>query len=67
MPVKIRSAREGFRRCGIAHSQKPVIHPDDRFTKNDIEIMQAEPVLHVEIIPAETPEPKKKVGRVSEA
>jgi hypothetical protein len=48
--IRITSKRDGFRRCGIAHSKAPVDHPDNRFTEEEIGILQAEPMLTVEIV-----------------
>lgn len=57
MPVKIKSKREGFRRCGIPHSETPVVHPDDRFTPEEVKRLQEEPMLIVEIVePEKEPE-----------
>ena len=54
--IRIRSKRDGFRRCGIAHSETPVDYPDDKFTKKELAILKAEPMLFVE----ELPDPPKK-------
>ncbi len=59
MPIRITSKKQGFRRCNIAHSDKPVIYPDDRFTKKELEILKAEPMLIVEKISLEE---AKKAG-----
>jgi len=45
--ITIVSKKDGFRRCGIAHSQAPVEYADDRFTAEDILALQAEPTLVV--------------------
>jgi hypothetical protein len=55
--IRIRSTKEGFRRCGIAHSKTAVDYPDGRFTPADIAVMQADPRLIVEIVAEETPDP----------
>jgi hypothetical protein len=47
--IRIRSKRAGFRRCGIAHSDQWTEHPDEKFTKKQLEILQAEPMLQVEV------------------
>ncbi len=52
MPIKIISSRDGFRRCGMAHSKEATTHPDGKFSKKEIEILQNESMLMVEIIPA---------------
>ena len=49
MTVTISAKRQGFRRCGIAHSKAPVQYPDNRWSKQQIEILQAEPMLDVAI------------------
>jgi hypothetical protein len=56
--IRIRSKKDGFRRCGIAHSEKPVDYPDDRFSKKQIAELKAEPMLFVEELP-DPPEKKK--------
>ncbi len=47
MAIQIISKKNGFRRCGIAHSTKAVIYPDDRFTADELEILNDEPMLIV--------------------
>lgn len=49
--ILITSKRHNFRRCGAAHPKDPVEYPGDRFTANELEILKAEPMLKVEIIP----------------
>lgn len=53
MPIRITSKKEGFRRCGIAHSEKPAVYPDDRFSAEELEMLEAEPMLIVERIAGE--------------
>lgn len=48
--IRIRSKNEGFRRCGIAHSVEWMEHPADRFSKEEIERLENEPMLQVEKI-----------------
>jgi len=50
MPIRITSKKEGFRRCGIAHSEKPVIYADGQFSKKELAALEAEPMLIVEKI-----------------
>jgi len=47
--IRIKSKKVGFRRCGIAHPAEFVEYPDDRFSKAEIAILKAEPMLIVEI------------------
>ncbi len=47
--IKIRSKKAGFRRCGIAHPKEEAQYPDDRFSKEELAILKAEPMLTVEI------------------
>lgn len=56
--IRIRSKREGFRRCGIAHSEKPTDYRDDKFTKQQLAQLKAEPMLFVDELP-DPPEKKK--------
>lgn len=57
--IRIISKRPGFRRAGIAHPDSPVDHPIDRFTKEQVEQLKAEPTLVVMEVdlpdPAEEP------------
>lgn len=52
--IRISSKREGFRRCGIAHTVTPVDYPDDRWSPAELAQLKAEPMLTVEVI---TPPP----------
>ncbi len=49
--IRITAKRDGFRRCGVAHPARPTDHPDDRFTEEQLAVMQAEPGLVVVILP----------------
>lgn len=66
MPIKITSTQEGFRRCGMVHGREPVIHEDGVFTKEQITLLQKEPMLKVEIVNVgandDSPGKKKKKG-----
>ena len=53
--IKITSKKDGFRRCGMAHSKEPVEHSDDWFSEEDLEILKAEPMLIVETAEEMTP------------
>jgi len=61
----ITSKKEGFRRCGIAHSTKATVYPDDRFTEGELKALRAEPMLTVDIVEADEAktEPKKAKGK----
>lgn len=48
--IRIRSKREGFWRCGIAHHADWTEHPDGRFTPAELERLQNEPMLQVDIV-----------------
>jgi hypothetical protein len=45
--VVIISRREGFRRCGEAHSVKETIWETDHFSEEQVKILEAEPMLIV--------------------
>lgn len=60
--IQITSKRDKFRRCGVAHPDKPTEHPDDRFTKKELERLKAEPMLFVEIVP-DKKDNKKETGK----
>jgi hypothetical protein len=51
--IRITSVQAGFRRCGVAHPAGATDYPDDRFTKKELEILQAEPMLMVQVIDGE--------------
>jgi hypothetical protein len=48
--IQITAKREGFRRCGIAHTVATVEYEDNQFTKEQLACMQAEPMLAVTVI-----------------
>jgi hypothetical protein len=48
--IKITSKQNNFRRCGMTHPAEAVEYPDDKFTKEQVAILQAEPLLIVEVI-----------------
>ena len=50
MPIEIISKKDGFRRCGVAHSVEPAVHPDDRFTPKELKRLQEEPMLMVRAV-----------------
>jgi hypothetical protein len=52
MPICITSKKEGFRRCGVDHPSTRTEHPDGTFTADQVKILQGEPMLVVELIPA---------------
>jgi len=66
VPIIIKSKREGFRRCGLAHSKEPVTHDDGRFSEEELARLRAEPMLTVEIVPAED-KPDMTVAQLKEA
>ncbi|MCG8635441.1 MAG: HI1506-related protein [Desulfobacterales bacterium] len=51
MTVLIQSSKEGFRRCGVAHSKSPTKYEDGDFTEDQLIILMDEPKLSVKIIP----------------
>ncbi|GAB7081936.1 HI1506-related protein [Megalodesulfovibrio paquesii] len=50
MPIVIIAKKDGFRRCGVSHSGQPTTWPDDRFTPEELAILQAEPQLVVQVV-----------------
>lgn len=50
--LRIRCARPGFRRAGVAHAAGPVDWPAGAFTAEQLAALQAEPMLDVEVLPA---------------
>lgn len=64
--ITITSKKEGFRRLGVAHSQTPTIYDDDRFTAEELEILQKEPMLIVVVTAEKEPgDPKISKGKAS--
>ena len=57
MIVRIKSKRDGYRRCGISHPRLATDHPAERFTESMLAKLQADPVLTVELIDGELPGP----------
>jgi hypothetical protein len=48
--IIITSKKAGFRRCGIAHPARATSHPDRRFSKKELAILQADPMLTVVVV-----------------
>lgn len=45
--IEITARREGFRRCGVAHSATTKEWPVDAFTPEQLEVLKADPMLIV--------------------
>lgn len=57
--LRIAAKREGYRRCGVGHSEAAVDHAIDSFDEKQIEILKADPMLVVaEMDSAEAAEAK---------
>ena len=52
--IRITAKLDGFRRAGMAHTKEPAEYPDNKFTKEQLAALKAEPMLIVEV----TEEPK---------
>ncbi len=46
--IRIKSKKQGFRRCGIEHTEKPKYYPDDHFTKEEQQILFTDSMLIVD-------------------
>lgn len=57
--IRIRSIKDGFRRCGVAHPAEPTEYPDDQFTDEELEVLKSEPMLFVEQLPDKKPQTAK--------
>lgn len=55
MIVRIKSKRDGYRRCGIVHPRLATDHPAERFTEGMLAKLKADPVLSVELLDGEAP------------
>lgn len=58
--IIITAKKDGFRRCGVAHSAKPVEHQDDAFTPEQLAELQADPMLVVELTGVKESKPAPK-------
>ena len=58
--IRIRSKKEGFRRCGIAHSMQWTEYPEGAFSADQIAKLKADPMLAVEIVVPDPPEPPEQ-------
>lgn len=47
--IIITAKKDGFRRCGIAHSKQAVEHPNGTFSAEQLEILKKEPMLVVQV------------------
>jgi hypothetical protein len=55
MPIRIRSkVKVGFWRCGVHHPSEWVEHPDDLFSKEQLKVLKAEPMLEIEVTSPES-------------
>lgn len=55
--IRITAKKDGFRRAGMAHAGT-CEYPDGRFTSDELALLQAEPLLVVDVLPdGITPEP----------
>lgn len=50
MPIQITAKRDGFRRCGIAHSDKTTTYDDGFFSKAQLAELKTEPQLIVTVV-----------------
>lgn len=57
--IRIASKKEGFRRCGVEHPAAAKDYPDDRFSKKELEILKAEPML---VVVEGLPDPEGKTN-----
>ena len=63
--IRITSKRHNFRRCGVAHPKGPVDYSIDKFSGEELDILDAEPMLTVEAIQKDekkAPGPKPKAN-----
>jgi len=57
MPITITSKQTGFRRCGVDHPATATEYPDNTFTAAQLKILQAEPMLVVQVSTATPKQP----------
>lgn len=58
--IRITAKANGFRRCGVAHPAQATDYDAVRFSKEQIEILKAEPMLVVQELDVAQPAPAKK-------
>jgi hypothetical protein len=46
--IRIKSQKANFRRCGMAHPASWTEYPDDKFTKVELAVLKAEPMLQIQ-------------------
>ena len=64
MGILITSRRAGFRRVGIEHPGAPTLYADDKFTPEQLEALESEPILIVQRVDGEPEGVKpKKSGK----
>ena len=64
MGILITSRRAGFRRAGIEHPGVPTLYADDKFTPEQLEALESEPMLIVQRVDGEPEGVKpKKSGK----
>jgi len=61
--IRIISKKDGFRRCGVAHPEKPTDYKDGFFSKEDLERLKNEPMLIIQKLP----DPELTVADLKEA
>lgn len=63
--IEITSKREGFRRAGVAHGVAPKRYRNEDFSLEQLETLQAEPMLTVKVIDEATvtPGPAKPAAK----
>ncbi|OBY60456.1 HI1506-related protein [Pseudomonas sp. AU12215] len=67
MIVRIKSSRDGYRRCGVAHPKQATDHPADRFTEAELERLQADPVLTVTLVDGDLENDREPSGGLGAA
>lgn len=58
--IIITSKKDGFRRCGVAHLAEPTEYANDRFSKEELAVLRAEPMLTVVDGKEKPAKPEKK-------
>ncbi|MBT0664775.1 hypothetical protein KI809_10730 [Geobacter pelophilus] len=60
----ITAKQDGFRRCGLSHPKETTEYPDNKFTREELAILQSEPMLVVTVSPDnnEQSKPGKPLG-----
>ena len=65
--IRITAKREGFRRAGLAHPSAPTEYPLERFAPDQVDALQAEPMLVVDLVSPPADDDASKTDKTGKA